>query len=129
VRLAGKGVRFFGGLQDAERREMVKRAWVLVNPSIREGWGLNVVEASASGVPCVAYDVAGLRDSVKNGVTGFLVKAGSTESLAEGVMEVLSGKSLRETLSKNALEYSRQFSWDNTTKEFQSVLERMHNEG
>jgi glycosyltransferase involved in cell wall biosynthesis len=123
--MAGRGVKFFDGLSDVERRELIKRAWVLVNPSVREGWGLNVVEANAVGVPCVAYDVAGLRDSVRSGVTGFLADAGSTESLAEGVLEVLSDESLREALSKNALEYSRQFSWDSTAGQFMSVLERI----
>jgi glycosyltransferase involved in cell wall biosynthesis len=73
----------------------------------------------------VAYDVAGLRDSVRNGVTGFLVEAGCTESLAEGVVELLGDESLRETLSKSALEYSRQFSWDNTAGEFLRVVEEM----
>jgi glycosyltransferase involved in cell wall biosynthesis len=98
----------------------------LVNPSVREGWGLNVVEANAVGVPCVAYDVAGLRDSVRSGVTGFLAEAGSIESLAEGIVEVLSDESLREMLSKNALEYSRQFSWDNTAEESMRILTECH---
>lgn len=122
VRMAGKGVRFFGGLQDAERRELVKRAWVLVNPSVREGWGLNVVEANAFGVPCVAYDVPGLRDSIKSGVTGVLEEAGNTESLTDGIVEVLSDDSLRNVLSRNALEYARGFDWDIAARKFEEVL-------
>jgi len=124
VRLAGKGVRFFGGLQDAERRELVKRAWVLVNPGIREGWGLNVVEANGLGVPCVAYDVAGLRDSVKNGETGLLAEAGNVEALAEKVVTVLNDDTLRKELSQNALEYSGKFDWDRSAEEFMKVLEQ-----
>ena len=38
-KMAGDGMRFFGGLSDGERRELVKRAWVLVNPSVKEGFG------------------------------------------------------------------------------------------
>jgi len=125
VRMAGKGVRFFGGLSDVERRELVRRAWVLVNPSVREGWGLNVVEANAFGVPCVAYDVPGLRDSVRDCATGFLAEAGNVESLVEGIVTLLNDESMRDELSKNALNYSRQFSWDTTAKEFMSVLERI----
>ncbi|MCL4430175.1 MAG: glycosyltransferase family 4 protein, partial [Chloroflexi bacterium] len=59
------GVRFFGNLNDAERRELLIKSWVLVVPGLREGWGLNVIEANAFGIPCVAYDVPGLKDSVK----------------------------------------------------------------
>jgi len=123
-RMAGDGVRFFGSVDDADRREWVGRSWVLVNPSVREGWGLNVVEANAFGVPCVAYDVAGLRDSVKNGETGLLAEAGNIEDLAEKVVMVLTDNLLREELSQNALDYSRRSSWDGTAVEFMKVLEQ-----
>ena len=122
-RMAGEGVRFFGGLSNDERRRLLERAWVLVNPSVREGWGLNVVEANALGTPCVAYDVAGLRDSVKNGETGVLVPDGDVEALADAIVEVLVDEGLRERLSRSALEWSKKFSWDKTAEEFLKVVE------
>ncbi len=122
--MAGEGVRFFGDLSDVERRDWVGRSWVLVNPSLREGWGLNVVEANGFGVPCVAYDVAGLRDSVKNGETGLLAEAGNVEDLAEKVVTVLNDDTLRKEFSQNALEYSGKFDWDWSAKEFMKVLEQ-----
>ncbi len=118
-------VRFFSNLSDEERRELIKRAWVLVNPSVREGFGLNVIEANGLGVPCVAYDVHGLRDSIQNGETGLFVKSGSVQALAEGLLRVLEDEGLREKLSKNALEYSRVFSWDKTAGEFMKIFEEM----
>ncbi len=48
-RLAGDGVRFFGRLPSEERRLLIMKGWVLVNPGIREGWGLNIIEANALG--------------------------------------------------------------------------------
>jgi glycosyltransferase involved in cell wall biosynthesis len=127
--LADGGVRFFGGLSDAERRGLIARAGVLVNPSVREGWGLNVVEANALGVPCVAYDVAGLRDSVQDGVTGLLVESGDVEGLAEALVRVLRDDGLRRRLGENALKYAKQFSWDKTADEFMKVLEQVTSEG
>ena len=121
--MADEGVRFFEGLGDVERRELLRRSWVLVNPSVREGWGLNVVEANALGTPCVAYDVAGLRDSIKDGETGLLSEHGSVDDLAERILGVLHDGVMRERLGRNALEYSRGFSWDATAKEFMKVLE------
>jgi len=121
-RMAFDGVRFFGSLLDAERRELVRRAWVLVNPSVREGFGLNVVEANALGTPCVAYDVAGLRDSVKNGETGLLAEPGCVEDLADKIVIVLKDSALREELSRNALEQSRKFDWNKSAKEFEEVF-------
>jgi len=126
--MAGEGVKFFGGLSNEERRGLLGKGGVLVNPSVREGWGLNVVEANALGVPCVAYDVAGLRDSVKDGVTGLLVESGDVEALAEALTRVLQDDGLRRMLSENALKYAKQFSWDKTADEFMKVLEQVIDE-
>lgn len=127
-RMAVDGVRFFGGLSDVERRGLVSRAWVLVHPSVREGFGLNVVEAAGFGVPTVAYDVAGLRDSVRDGVTGLLVKDGNVKGLGEALVRVLEDEELRLRLSKNALKYAKGFSWDRSAEEFLKVLEWTVNE-
>ena len=120
--IACEGVRFFGSLSNEERRNLIKKAWVLVNPSVREGFGLSVVEANALGVPCVAYDVAGLRDSIIEGETGLLVKSGDVEALAEAVVQVLTSDALRIKLSEKALAYSRSFSWDEVADEFMKVV-------
>ena len=121
-KIATDGVRFFGGLSDGERRALVKRAWVLVNPSVREGFGLNVVEANALGTPCVAYAVAGLRDAVKNDGTGLLAGSGSVEDLANKIVMVLKNDVVRERLSRNALDYSGRLSWDESAEAFMKVI-------
>ncbi|MHB1613705.1 MAG: glycosyltransferase family 4 protein [Actinomycetes bacterium] len=67
ARLAARapvGVTFFGRVSEERKRELMARAHVLVVTSVREGWGLVVDEAAATGTPTIAYDVAGLRDSV-----------------------------------------------------------------
>jgi glycosyltransferase involved in cell wall biosynthesis len=120
--IATNGLRFFGGVSDEERRKLVSRAWVLVNPSVREGFGLNVVEANALGTPCIAYDVAGLRDSVNHYRTGLLVETGSVEDLASNLIIVLEDDTLRGRLNSNALEFSRNFDWDKSARKFEGVL-------
>ncbi len=120
--MATNGMRFFGSVSDEERRKLVSRAWVLVNPSVREGFGLNVVEAAALGVPCVAYGVAGLRDSVVDGVTGLLVKSGNVRGLADAIIRVLGDEVFRLRLSEAALHYARQFSWDRCGEQFLKIL-------
>lgn len=122
-KVALEGVKFFGNLPNTERRKLMRAAWVLVNPSVREGWGLNVVEANALGVPCVAYDVAGLRDSIKDGKTGLLAQNGDVENLAEKVLSVIKYDDFRIKLSRNAVEYSRDFSWEKTAQEFMKVVD------
>jgi glycosyltransferase involved in cell wall biosynthesis len=122
MRITGEGVRFFGSVSSEERRQLIKKAWVLVNPSVREGFGLNVIEANALGVPCVAYDAPGLRDAVQHGKTGILVKSGNIEALAEAINLVLTNDDIRRKLSESALAYSKSFSWDKVAGEFMGVL-------
>jgi glycosyltransferase involved in cell wall biosynthesis len=127
-RVAGEGVKFFGSLPNEERRRLLAKAWVLVNLSVREVWGLNVVEAAALGTPCVAYDVAGLRDSIIDGRTGLLVREnGDVYMLADAIIKILEDDALRRTLSVNALEYSKNFNWDRTAEEFQKIFEKVVN--
>jgi glycosyltransferase involved in cell wall biosynthesis/O-antigen/teichoic acid export membrane protein len=67
---APEGVQFLGKISPAEKTEYLARAHVLIVTSVREGWGLVVTEAASVGTPTIAYNVAGLRDSVRasNGV-------------------------------------------------------------
>jgi len=124
-RISEKGISFLGNLDNAERRELMKKGWVLVVPGLREGWGLNVIEANALGVPAVAYDVPGLCDSIINSETGLLAETGNIEDLADKTLRILGDSSLRERLSNNALNYSKQFSWEKTADEF---LKRITND-
>jgi glycosyltransferase involved in cell wall biosynthesis len=71
-------VRLRGFLPETERDALVARSVLHLNTSQGEGWGLCVLEAAALGVPTVAYDVEGLRDAVRDGTTGWLVKNGTT---------------------------------------------------
>ena len=112
--LSTKDVKFFGHVGNKVKYDLLSRAHLVLVPSMREGWGLVVTESNAMGTPVVAYDVNGLRDSVLDGRNGILIKDNSPESLARYALSILTDKEMLHTLSVNALEYSRQFSWDKT---------------
>jgi glycosyltransferase involved in cell wall biosynthesis len=120
-------VRFYGRVSESEKVSLLRRAHVIVIASIREGWGLVVTEANAYGVPAVGYDVAGLRDAVRNGETGLLAKSGDVQALAEDLVRVLHNPQLWQLLSQNSIEFSRNLSWDRTAKEFLRVLTHVVN--
>ncbi len=63
-KIAGPNVQLLGHVPSKEREERLARAHVLVTTSVREGWGLNVSEASVCGTPAIGYRVPGLVDSV-----------------------------------------------------------------
>lgn len=112
-----KSVSFFGFVSEKEKLTLMKQAHILIHSSVREGWGLVVIEANAMGTPAVVYNVPGLRDSTKNGVTGLICAKNTPENLAKNVIKLLEDKFLYETLQKNAYQWSKNFTWDKTAKE------------
>lgn len=112
-----------GWVSTEEKVELMQKSWVLVQTSKKEGFGLTVLEANACGTPAVGYDVPGLRDSIRHGETGILVPSGDVETLAEAITTLLLDDGFREKLSRNALEWSKQFSWDRSAEEFEKVVE------
>ncbi|HLQ22340.1 MAG TPA: glycosyltransferase, partial [Gemmatimonadales bacterium] len=87
-RTAGPGVIFLGHVSEEEKRERLARAHALVATSVREGWGLVVTEAAASGTVSIGYDVPGLRDSI--GASGGILTRADPASLATGLVGLLS---------------------------------------
>ena len=86
-KMAGPGVTFLGRVPEEEKRERLGRAHALVATSVREGWGLVVTEAAASGTVAIGYDVAGLRDSIR--ASGGTLTRADPESLATGLVRLL----------------------------------------
>ena len=115
-------IRLLGRVSHERKIEILKRAWVLVHPAVREGWGLNVIEANALGTPVVAYNVPGLRDSVRHMETGILVEDGDIEKMAKAIITLVEDNELRERLSKNAIEWAKRFSWDKTAEASERIL-------
>ena len=104
-------VEFVGFAPAAEKARRMREAWVLVQPSPKEGWGLTVVEAGACGTAVVAADSPGLRDSVRRDVTGLLVPFGDVARLAEALLRVLGDATLRSRLAASGIEWAARFSW------------------
>ncbi len=114
--LKGK-VKFWGFVGEEEKIRLLSRAHILINPSIREGWGLVVIEAASVGTPTVAYyNVAGLRDSIISGRTGILSRFHSVESLEQEIMDLINNKDKYNSICKNAISWSKEFSWEKSTK-------------
>ncbi|GIW40966.1 MAG: glycosyl transferase family 1 [Candidatus Binatia bacterium] len=101
-----------GPVSEEEKLRRMAEAHVAVNTSEKEGWGLTVLEAAACGIPTVASDVPGLRDSVVNGQTGVLVRHGDVEGVAVALVGLLRDEAERRRLGRNARLWAETFSWD-----------------
>ena len=101
-----------GFVDEEEKRDLFRRAWVHVLTSPKEGWGISNIEAAACGTPTVASDSPGLRDSVLAGETGFLVGHGDVGALAGQLRRLLEDPTLRERLGAGARRFAEGLSWD-----------------
>ena len=118
----GDRVRLLGFVDDTVKFEELSKAWVHVMPSLKEGWGLSIVEAAHVGVPSVAYRSAGgVQESIMDGVTGLL--AGDQEDFTECVRRLLTDHALRESMGSKARIRSEQFTWEATTAVIEGCLE------
>jgi glycosyltransferase involved in cell wall biosynthesis len=101
-----------GWVDDDELVDLYRRAWVLASSSAREGWDMTVTEAAACATPAVVTDIAGHRDAVDDGRSGFL--AGDEKGLVARLDEVLSDDVLRKQLAEGAISHASAFTWDAT---------------
>jgi len=107
-----KNITFTGKVTQEEKVTLYQKAWVFVNPSLLEGWGITTIEANACGTPVVASNVAGLRDAVKNPHSGFLVPYGNVNEFAVNVVKILKNKKIRAQMGKGSIEWAKNFDWE-----------------
>jgi glycosyltransferase involved in cell wall biosynthesis len=124
-KLSIKDVKFYGYVSSEMKYDLLRRAHLVLMPAVREGWGLVVTEANAMGTPVVGYNVPGLRDSIKDGETGILTKENSPDCLASSAISLLKSPPLLKNFSYNALQFSKQFNWNNTYNMFDKILTQM----
>jgi glycosyltransferase involved in cell wall biosynthesis len=108
----GDAVRFLGFVSEDEKRRLLRRAWAVVFPSPKEGWGITNVEAAACGTPALASDSDGLRESVRDGATGYLVPHGDSAALAHRILALANDPGLMERLGRAARSFAETLSWD-----------------
>ena len=119
----GEHVTFTGHVSQAEKVRILQRSHLLVNTSLKEGWGLVNIEANACGAPVVAYDSLGIRDSVTPR-SGRLVPRGDADRLSEEVVALLRDEAERRRLASGALEWARSFDWESAACRTLEVIER-----
>jgi len=115
-------VEFKGFMEREELVRFLNRSHLLFNPSPKEGWGLTVVEANACGVPVVASNRPGLKDSVIDGETGFLVPYGDYEAFAEKAVEILSDRGLWRRMSAASLARVKELTWERCARQTEEFL-------
>ena len=107
-----KSVELLGFVDEKRKAELISSSWLLVYPSLKEGWGLPVIEAGAAGVPTVANDAPGLREAVCHEKTGLLVPNNDVSVFAESILRLIEDDAYRNRLGDAAKLWSKNFEWD-----------------
>jgi glycosyltransferase involved in cell wall biosynthesis len=114
-----------GFVDEEAKRTLFRRTWIHSLTSPKEGWGISNLEAAACGTATVASDSPGLRDSVLDGETGFLVPHGDVAALADSYRRVLADPALRDRLGAGALRFAATYSWDAAADRTEAHLEQV----
>jgi glycosyltransferase involved in cell wall biosynthesis len=121
----GDRVRFLGRISESEKLSLLRRAWALVFASPKEGWGITNLEAAACATPVVASNSPGIRESVRDGETGYLVPHGDIAAMAAAMHRLAESRALVTELGVRARSFATSFTWDRAASETAAHLERV----
>lgn len=119
---------FLGAKTHKELPRIYASADVFVAPSItakdgdKEGFGLVILEAMASGIPVIASNSGGIIDIVQNGVNGLLVEEKDVNGISSQINTILNEPQLRKQLVNNAFNTVKEFSYENVAAKYASII-------
>jgi glycosyltransferase involved in cell wall biosynthesis len=114
-------VDLLGWLDEAAKRDAIASSWILLCPSVKEGWARVVTEAAVHAVPTIAYrDAGGVVESIRHDETGLL--AVDFEDLVRHTRRLLQSASDRTAYGRAAAAYAAGFTPERMLTEFQRVL-------
>ena len=120
-------VKFFGFVPEVKKFELLSRSHIMIFPSIHEGWGIVIHEAGIVGTPSAVYDVAGVKDVVRNGERGIMAKEIRSDLLAGSIIKVLKNDKLYKKLLSKIRSFEKEVGWEKTARVALSVIERYEN--
>jgi glycosyltransferase involved in cell wall biosynthesis len=118
----GDRVRFLGFVSESEKLALLRRAWALALASPKEGWGITNLEAAACATPVIASDSPGIRESVRDGETGFLVPHGDVDAMSKAMARIAQSPTLVQSLGKQGRLFASTFTWDRAADETEAHL-------
>jgi glycosyltransferase involved in cell wall biosynthesis len=118
----GDRVRFLGRISETDKLSLLRRSWALLFASPKEGWGITNLEAAACATPVVASNSPGIRESVRDGETGYLVPHGDTTAMAAAMTRIAESASLVEQLGAQARVFATGFTWERAADETERHL-------
>ena len=117
-------VRLLGQLANEKVPAYLVAADCFVLPSLKEGFGIAILEAMAAGLPVVASRVGGILDIVQEGYNGLLAEPGNSEALAKAIEIIYSDRSLAQNLAQNAKTALNRYSWPSICSQAMEIYQQ-----
>lgn len=117
----GEYVRFWGFVSEEKKIELLREAHLHVQFSRKEGWGITVIEASASATPTICYRVPGLVDSVKDS-TGYFVNNSLEETWDRAINHIENNSPDYQEKQREGIKWAESFKWDKQMEDFITFL-------
>jgi glycosyltransferase involved in cell wall biosynthesis len=118
-------VKFLGFIPEDEKIHLLRRAWASTLASPKEGWGISNLEAAACGTPVIAANSPGIRESVIDGETGFLVPQADPAAMTAAMRGLVESPALVSSLGAAGRRYAETFTWDRAATDTLAHLEQV----
>ena len=121
----GDRVNFLGFISEEAKLHLLRRAWASTLASPKEGWGISNLEAAACATPVIAANSPGIRESVVDGETGFLVPPDDPGAMAAAMRGIVESRELVNVLGAAGRRFAQNFTWDRAANDTLSHLEEV----
>ena len=116
---------------DGQDRENIKYLYstsdIFVLPSLKETFGIVLIEAMHYKLPIITTNVSAMPDLVKDGQNGLLVPPQNSEALANALKKLMTEPELRQRMGERGYRISQSFDWDKTSFLFLNLLKSLEN--
>ena len=118
-------VKFLGFIPEDDKIHLLRRAWASTLASPKEGWGISNLEAAACATPVIAANSPGIRESVIDGQTGFLVPQDDPEAMTAAMRGIVESPELVSSIGAAGRRYAETFTWDRAANDTLAHLEHV----
>jgi glycosyltransferase involved in cell wall biosynthesis len=123
IEKANKSIVFHGSVPQEKLFSVFSSAYVLVHPTLLDGFGMVITEAFANGLPVVTTTNAGASDLVEEGENGFIVPPKDSDALAERIDWVLRNPAEVATMREAARDTARSWQWSDFRRTLRSQID------
>ncbi len=115
---------WYGRVSERKKMDLLGQAHFLLHTSVKEGWGLVVLEAASSWTPSIAYGAGGLTDTVKDGKTGVIVRTFLPSDIAKNVIRIYGNQRVYRRMQTDAHAWSGTLRWPDAIRLSHALLEK-----